>query len=180
MLTLAALSLVSEIYNRDATYGLIDKYRFPQNSVRYDVRYKGEPGTGLGNVSAGGVDNIYVVGVESSGSRFVSRSLALAFDDRNVWNGEFPACWNGRNSILGEIVCVFTGYQRTRRRFLTRRFARRSKHKPVNQSRSAFDPTHLAPVRWLCRRFVINARSAYRQYVPPLERRRWQYKTGRI
>ena len=39
--------------------------------------------------------NIIVIGPESSGTRYVSRSLARAITPNSTWNGEKPACWKG-------------------------------------------------------------------------------------
>lgn len=37
-------------------------------------------------------EQIYIFGTESSGTRFLSRSVASLFDNRLRWNGEMPAC----------------------------------------------------------------------------------------
>ena len=41
--------------------------------------------------------DIYVLGLESSGTRFVSRSIAQAIDGTHSWDGERPACWKSRS-----------------------------------------------------------------------------------
>ena len=38
--------------------------------------------------------NVLVTGPESSGTRYVSRSLARAINPGSKWNGEIPACWH--------------------------------------------------------------------------------------
>ncbi|GMH49253.1 hypothetical protein TrLO_g9492 [Triparma laevis f. longispina] len=69
-----------------------NNFRFPPPHSEIVVKY-------IGDVNAdASIENIFVLGLEGSGTRFVSRSIALAFDDRNMWNGEFPPCWNGPTS----------------------------------------------------------------------------------
>lgn len=52
------------------------------------------------------VSNIYIVGTESSGTRYISRSVFNLFNNLTAWDGEYPPCKHVRHDLMIQHVSI--------------------------------------------------------------------------
>lgn len=52
------------------------------------------------------VSNIYIVGIESSGTRYISRGVFNLFNNITRWDGEYPPCKHIRHDLMIQHVSI--------------------------------------------------------------------------
>ena len=53
--------------------------------------------------------HVYVFGLESSGTRYISRGIAKSIDEKTHWGGESPACWKHKDGDIQHISLPWGG-----------------------------------------------------------------------
>ena len=61
------------------------------------------------NAIKNAVKCIIVFGLESSGTRYVSRAVAKLQNPKSAWNGEFPECYHYKSTVFQHVSLPFYG-----------------------------------------------------------------------